>query len=244
MRSSDSQKNALGSNARACAAEDHLSNAQRPRNPAARDASPTKCFDKFPRWVAKDSDFPKLDELACKLLVYFAHVRGWTSDTTPWTTVEELAERVGANWRRTKRALLILGALGAIRTETKRREKRFKVIYLNPHDHSQEQATAGQTPLRSGKADSRITRTATATTTNVDVHLDASVEGRSPSGEYVESADNPDRFGTLNCRKRQASIEPAWPQTWDDIAAPKSSADASVYTAGEDRDSIAQGHPQ
>jgi hypothetical protein len=175
-------------------------------------AEPRKGFNKIPRWVTKDPGFPKLDPLAYKLLGYFCDVRNWSSDVTPWTTIEELSKRIGASWRKTKRALLVLGTLGAIRTETKRREKRFKVVYLNPHDHSQEQETAGQTPLRSGKADSGITRTATATTTNVDVHLDASVEGRSPSGEYVETTDNLDRFGTQNCPKRQTSSDdsPAW----------------------------------
>jgi hypothetical protein len=173
------------------------------------DLSPRKGFDKFPRWVVKDSCFPTLDELACKLLVYFSHVRGWTTDVTPWITVEELAERVGASWRRTKRALVSLGALGAIQTETQKRQKRFKIIYKSPYDHSQEQDTRGQTPTRPRKADSRGDRTATEPTTE----LDASVEGRSPSGLYAKSSRNQARFVTQPCQKRQTSLigdEPDW----------------------------------
>lgn len=199
-----------------------------------------KGFDKFPRWVAKDPGFPKLDELACKLLLYFAHVRGWKSDTTPWTTIEELAERIGASWRRTNRALIILGTLGVIRTETKRREKRFKIIYWSPHDHAHEQDTAGQTPLRSRNADAWGDRTATEPATKLDVPLNASVEGRSPSSVYAKTADNHDRFSTQNCPERQATKDdvPVWHQE------PDESEQTSGYTAGEDVDSIAQGRLQ
>lgn len=195
------------------------------RNPTAEALAPVKGFDKIPRWVAKDPSFAKLDALAVKLLVYFSHVRGWTSDTTPWTTVEELTGRIGGNWRRTKRALVTLGALGVIRTETKRREKRFRLIYLSPHDHTLEQGTTGQTPLRSGNADAWGDRTATEPATKLDVPLDASVEGRSPSGEYAETADKPDRFGTQSWPKRQTSQD-------DDAPAWVTEPDAPAYQAG------------
>jgi hypothetical protein len=203
-------------------------------------SEPRKGFDKIPRWVAKAPDFSNLDELACKLLVYFANVRKWGNDTTPWTTTDELSQRIGASWKRTKRALVILGALGAIRTETKRREKRFKIIYLSPHDHSQEQDTAGQTPLRSRNTDAWGDSTATTPATKLDVPLDASVEGRYPSSVYAKTEDNLDRFVTLICPKRQASLgdDPAW------LRENEEPAHASGYTAGEDVDSIVLGRPQ
>ena len=210
---------------------------------------PGETFDQIPAWfiryLIKTGEFKKFDELAFKLLVYFAKTKN-SKDITPWTTIDDLTGLVGACWRRTKTALTRLLEIGVIRQETQRRSIRFRLVFKDPYAHAQEQATdtAGQTPLRSRKADSGITRTATATATKADVHVDASVEGRSPSCEYVKTADNPARFSTQSYPKRQASKEPSWPPTWDDIDAPHSSADASVYTAGEDVDSIAQGRPQ
>lgn len=123
---------------------------------------PRSGFDKIPRWVTKDKSFPTLDPLAYKLLGYFCSVRHWSTDVTHWTTIDDLSKEIGSSWRKTKRAVLTLGTLGAIRMETERRQTRFKVIFLSPHDHSKE--TADQTPLRSHKSGSRLRLKATTTT--------------------------------------------------------------------------------
>lgn len=173
------------------------------------------------RRLIKSDGFKKFDELAFKLLVYFCKVRS-NKDLTPWTTIDDLSVLVDAGWKRTKRSLTRLLEIGVIRQESQRRSTRFCLVFKDPYAHEQEQGTdtAGQTPLRSRKADSRITGTATATATKTDVHLYASVEGRSPSSEYVKTADRPDQFGTQSCPKRQASSDdsPAWVTERDETA--------------------------
>lgn len=206
-------------------------------------------FDQVPQWFMRRlinaGEFENFEELAFKLLFYFAKVRN-SKDITPWTTNEELSERVGAGPKRTKRARLALLEIGVVRQETKRKEIRFRLVFKDPYVHTQE-TTAGQTPLRPLKASSKSWgQTTTATATERDVHLDASVEGGFPSGVYAETADNLDRFGPQLTPKGQASLDcdSAWPQSWDDVGASPDSLAPRAYTAGEDVDSIAQGNPQ
>ena len=190
---------------------------------------PRAGFDKFPRWIIRDPGFPGLDPLAIKLLGYLCASRKWGTDTTAWTTVDQLSKRIGASWRRTKRALLVLGTFGVIRTETERREKRFRLIYRNPQDHSEVQAKPGHTPLRPFKQDSQVEGTTTEATPTLDVQLDASVEGHSPSSVYAEMTEKPDRFDTQVGSKRQASEkEPGW------ITDLTHSEQESGYAAGVD----------
>ena len=175
---------------------------------------PVAGFDKFPRWFVMENDFSTLDELACKLLIYLCSTRKWGDNCTRWTTVEKLAAEVGATWRRTKRALMTLATIGVIRIETESREKRFKLIYKSPHNHSHEQGqgTTGQSRPRPRKTNYRSNSTASRTTENVDVPLDASVEGRSPSSPYAEKAHNSAQFGTQSCPKQHTTEDdtPAW----------------------------------
>lgn len=216
--------------------------------PAAPRRPKGETFDQIPQWfvrhLIKLDEFTKFEELAFKLLVYFCKARN-SKDFTPWTTIDDLSKLMGAGWKRTKKALTRLLEIGVIRQETQRRSIRFRLVFKDPYAHAQEQDTdtAGQTPLRLRKADSWGRRPATARATERDLSVYASVEGRSPSGEYVETTDNPDQFDTQSYPKRQASKEP-WPQTWDDIEAPPSSADTPAYIAGEDVESFAQGRPQ
>lgn len=180
---------------------------------------PRKSFDKVPRWPAKRDDFHELDELACKILYFLSHARTWKTDVTPWTTIEELAERVGGSWRRTKRAVSILAALGAVRIETLKRNTRFRLIYSDPFDHEHEQAV-----------------TQTEAITDLDVAVDASVEGRSPSGLYANTADKPTRFGIEATPKTQATSDdsPAW---LNEHSAPEP---GEGYIAGEDLELLGQ----
>ena len=191
------------------------------------------------RRLVKSGDFTKFDALAFKLLVYFSQKRN-AKDLTPWTTIEELSTLAGAGWRKTKRALTRLLEFGVIRQETQRRSTRFCLVFKDPYAHAQEQDTQGQTHLRSTNADAWGDGTATAPATKADVHVYASVEGRSRSSKYAETADNPARFGTQRCPKRQASQDgdPAWLTEHDEPEYP------AGYTAGEDVDSIAQGRTQ
>lgn len=219
-------------------------------------------WDQIPQWfmrhLVKSGDFAKFDELAFKLLVYFAKARS-SKDLTPWTTNEKLSELVGAGPKRTKRAVGCLREIGVIRQTTECRQIRFHLVFKDPYDHFQDQDTAGQIPPRhrwrsTATPTTNEPATATASTAstrsredirqtpmNVDVHLDASVEGRFPSGEYAETEDNPARYGTQSGPKGQATKDddPAWLHEQNDE--PKQ---ASGYTAGEDVDSGSQGRPQ
>lgn len=114
--------------------------------------------------------------LEAKIILLFAHKRKWDGDCTPWTTVEEVAQVVGASWRRTNRALHTLGDLGVIKGERSKRWRRFHLMFNSPYDHAHEQQRD-----RRGK---------------LDVSLDA--EGQSSSGQYADLEHNSDQNGRQN----------------------------------------------
>lgn len=130
--------------------------------------SAKKSFDKHPRWIAQLKDFKTIGELEFKIIAWIANVRNWTSDTTPWTTIADLAVTVGTSWRRTKRALSVLAEIGAIRVTTKNRQMRFRLMFESPYTHE----TDGN--------DRCLSRCA--------------VEGRPSSEFYAETTDNSHRF--------------------------------------------------
>lgn len=103
-------------------------------------------FDKVPRWVARSPTFRTMGELECKLLLFFASRRGWTNNTVPLTTYEELGGAVGARWRRVKTALDNLSLLGAIRHSRQARRLRIELLFADPYSHRQTAAEARCSP--------------------------------------------------------------------------------------------------
>lgn len=154
------------------------------------------------RRLTQKNEFSNFNELSFKLLVYFTRVRN-SKDLTPWTTIDDLSVRVGASWRRTKKALSELREIGVIRQVTQRRQFQIMLVFKDPFNH--ELNTAGQTPLRPFNADSLNRRTATKQATGEDFHLDASVEGCVQSSLYVKTSENRHHFGKQTSAKSQAS---------------------------------------
>ena len=168
-------------------------------------------FDPLPRWftqsLLKSGEFAKFPALGFKLLGYFSCVRQKNPFITGWTTYEELAKTVGACPRRTTKAVMTLAAIGAIRIETRRKEKRFKLIFQSPFTHPQQNGNSdGRLPHAYGT--SSLDRRANQRPQQIDVSLDASVEGHSSSEMPDDSSDKSARFVRQPCSKSQASLDP------------------------------------
>jgi len=172
-------------------------------------------FDPVPRWFIKTlmntGEFAKFEPLAFKVLHYFSYKRRWDGHRTPWTSTQELSQEFGVSWRRMKRALSALEEVGVVRTETEKREKRFRLNFQDPLCHEQAFQQRNGTALASLPQPAwqrhyfeSNHRTAER---EIDSSLDASVEGHSPSGASAESSHIPGRFGTQPCPKRQADLD-------------------------------------
>lgn len=163
---------------------------------------PVAGFDKFPRWLAKSPAFKDLGGVEVKLLVYFAHVRKWDGDTSPWTTVQELAEAVGARRGGVSRALRNLALLGAVRVEhsnkaSRNRRTRIRLMFTSPYDHDQKGQEARCSPrCLEGQAPSEIW---TESDHNERIPGANTVQNRSISGEdeLPEWAREPATVGAL-----------------------------------------------
>jgi len=168
-------------------------------------------FDPLPRWLTKSllksGEFEKFGELEYKLLAYLSCVRQKNPFITGWTTYEDMAEVVGACWRRTKQAAMTLAAIGAIRIESKKRQTRFRLIFQDPRSHGDDQTALPRGAGVAAKGISYLGRKTNQRPQQIDVPLDASVEGHSPSGLSANSSHNPAQIVTQPCPKKQASLD-------------------------------------